>query len=73
MICASVCLLVFIRILLMYLAENTSLLQPLEFGGITQPLCNNEGVNAAICEHLISKILTRFAGQYYQETEAKIV
>ena len=35
MICASVYLLVFIRILLMHLAEKILLLQPLKFGGIT--------------------------------------
>lgn len=35
MICASVYLLVFIRNLLVHLAEKILLLQPLKFGGIT--------------------------------------
>ena len=37
MICAPVYLLVFIRILLVHLAEKILLPQPLTFGGITSP------------------------------------
>ena len=42
MICASVYLLVFIRILLVHLAEKILLLQPLKFGGDYQWFKNND-------------------------------
>ncbi len=49
MICASVYLLVFIRILLVHLAEKILLLQPLKFGGITVRFRPQHQLRGGLC------------------------